>query len=212
MNNKLEIVLPWDKVKLKNDSRLRWSISFLRDRNVPSFVYDKPPAKTAERVSFLTKQLCTKKRRWIVCFGDDTAYTNKLFYYVTASFVLTSGLSAEITTPKKLVEFAFNFGDEVQIGYDSHSLQVCELLSIPYFDPMYPGYQKARPKIAALLSERKLQKKSCMIEVYVPRNLPLTFDDLSGYAKALNDVLGKQAGDLFGGNEAKFITIKREIL
>lgn len=208
MAYQFDIVLPWDKDRLRDDSRLRWPISFLRDRNILSSTSVIPPKKTIERVRFLTEQLCAKRRRWVVCFGDNTQYTNKLFHYVVASFVLTSGLSAEISSPKKFIEFAFNFRDDAQFGCTVHSFQVCGLLAIPYFDPMYPGYQKARPRIAELLSERKLNKKPCMIEVFVPQNLPTDFENLAKYTPSLVDIVGNQAQDLFGGNQVKFVTIE----
>lgn len=212
MTYQFNIVLPWDRDRLRDDPRLRWAVSFLRDRNTPLFVYNKPPAKTIERVHFLTKQLCAKKRRWVACFGNCTVYTNKLFHYVGASFVLTSGLSAEVTIPKKLIDFAFSFGDNMQFGYASHPFQICGLLIIPHFDPMYPGYQKARPKIAELLSERKIENKPCMIEIYIPQKLPSTFEELSKFTPGLIDIVGSQAKDLFGDAETKFIIIEAEEL
>lgn len=206
------IVLPWDKNRLRDDSRLRWPISFLRDRNIPPFVYVKPPEKTAERVCFLTEQLCRKKRRWVVCIGDNIMYTNKLLYYVAASFVLTTGLSAEITTPKKLMDFAFNFGSDLQFGCVLHPFQVCHLLVIPYFDPIYPGYQKARPKITALLLERKIHNKPCMIEIYIPRILPTSLESVEECTPTLIDVVGDSAESLFGDSSSKAVVIKAEDL
>lgn len=210
MSYKFDIVLPWDKDRLREDSRLRWPISFLRDRQMPFFIYDKPSEKTIERVCFLTEQLCARKRRWVVCFSDCTTYMNNLLYYVTASFVLTSGLSAEITTPKKLVEYAFDFGNSSQFGGKLHPFQVCGMLTIPYFDPMYPGYQKARPKITELLMDRKVDKKPCIVEVFVSGKLPETFEGLAKYTPFLRDLAGDGAKDLFGGNTAKFLVVKKE--
>lgn len=210
MGYKFDLVLPWDIKRLKADSRLRWPISFLRDREFPVFIYEAPTPKMIERVSVLTEQLCAKRRRCVVCFGNNTDYNYKLFCYVTASFVLTTGISAEITTPKKLMDFAFNFGGGNQFECSLHSFEVCGLLTIPWFDFMYPGYQKARPKIAECLASRKAQKKSCMIEVYVPKNLPNSFEGLASYAPVLMDFVGTQAKDLFGGKETKFIIIEAE--
>ncbi len=212
MAYEFNIVLPWDKTKLKDDSRLEWSISFLKDRNIPSFVYLEPPAKTAERVRFLTEQVCAKRKKWVVCFGSDTTYVSKLFYYVVASFVLTTGLSAEITTPKKLVDFAFNFGDNMQFGISAHPFEACGLLIIPYFDPMYPGYQKARPRITELLQERKLRGKPYIIGIFVPGVLPTNLEGLSKYTPALLDIVGYEAQSLFEDGRTKSVTVTTENL
>lgn len=212
MAYEFNIVLPWDKAKLKDDSRLKWPISFLKDKNIPSFVYLEPPAKTAERVRFLTEQVCARRKKWVVCFGNDLTYVSKLFYYVVASFALTTGLSAEITTPKKLVNFAFNFGDNMQFGISVHPFEACGLLIIPYFDPMYPGYQKARPRITELLQERKLRGKPYIIGIFVPGELPTNLEGLSKYTPALLDIVGYEAQSLFEDGRTKSVTVTTENL
>lgn len=210
-----DIVLPWDKKRLRDDSRLIRSILFLQEKEIPSFVYDKPAPKTAERVRGFTEQLCEEEKKWIVCFGTDAIYDEKLFYYILASFVLSAKCTAEIATPKKLIEFAFDYrNNDIQLFGESstHSFKICELLIIPYFDPLYPGYQKARPRITELLKERKLQKKLCIIELFVLGALPTTLEESAKHTPALLDIVGKEARGLFQDGKTNFLTVKAEKL
>ena len=200
------IIMPWDKKRLRMDSRLEWSILFLQGKT-PQFVYEKPPEKTIERVYLITKHLCANK--WVVCFGNNTIYMDKLFHYVVAAFVLTTKNKAEITTPKKLIEYAFNIsGDEIQFTSIPPPFEHCRLLVIPYFDPMYPGYQKARPKIEMLLHKKKMNDAPCLFGIYVPHHLPADLKSAEKHMGVLSDIIGKSAGSLFGKEETVFVAVK----
>jgi hypothetical protein len=80
---------------------------------------------------------------------------------------------------------------------------------MPYFDPMYPGYQKARPRITHLLSDRKLEKKPFVFDLFVP-HLPKEAAELVKSGKGLIDFFGLQAMDMFSDNFVKYLHIEKE--
>ena len=185
----------------------RWGKFFLADRNIPDFVFSKPSSIMETRIEFLVNQFLYKNRRWVICFCDSASYVRTLSYYVLASFVMSTKLSAEIAGPKELVEFTFNKHTD-EFSQDP-PIQSCSLLIFPPFDPLYPGIQKARPRLLELLSDRKIKKKPFLFSIFTDK-LPANTKDIPKFSMQLIDFFGTPAKDLFCSNEVKFIVLKGE--
>lgn len=205
-NKKFELVKPW--AMDKDDPIYGWSRFFLHDRKISSFVYSKPSELMELRIEFLVTQLCTKSRRWVICFSDSVTYIKTLSSYVVASFVFSTNLSAELYGPDELLEFTF--GRYNQPAQDNTpSIKKCPLLVIPCFDFMHPGYLKARPKIIDILSDRKLNRKPFMFSLYNSM-LPSNKGEISKFSSQLTDFFGEQANCLFSDELTKFVVLGGE--
>ena len=198
--------VPWEQDK---DSRHKWAATFLADKDVPAFVFSAPSPKTIERIDFFIQQFCTKHRKWILSFSDSTTYMRELEFYIMGTFVLTTGLAAQVVGPDRLVQFAFERSDNLEFGLDDE-FQAAQLLIIPYFDPLYPGYQKAIPKIAALLLDRKLNKRPYMVNLYEREVNNMSGRKTAEGVHKLSDYFGEQAYDLFTDSLTKYVVIPRE--
>lgn len=186
--------------------QFRWASFFITDRRTPDFVFSKPSKLMESQIDFLVTQLRFKSRRWVVCFSNSITHIRKISAYVATSFVLSTGLTAEVKDPKDLVEYAFNDYRESSPGI-YQPMQVCSLLIVPYFDPTYIGYMKARPKIVELLTKRKEQEKPFMFSLYHPK-LPVGEQDIAKFSAGLSDFFGEQAKDLFSNKFTKFVVLK----
>lgn len=198
-----KVVKPWE-IDLELPE-YRWAKFFIGDSKLPSFVFDKPQPLMEKRIEFIVRQLCTKNRKWIVCFCDSPTYIRTLNFHVLASFVASTKLSAEIAIPKDLIEFTFS--KHIDEFIQEPSIQTCSLLIFPSFDFLYPGYQKAKSKITELLTNRKIKKLPFMFSIFTDK-LPVNNSDISKYSAQLVDYFGKQAKDLFSDNAVKFIVLK----
>lgn len=205
-NKKFELVKPW--IIDQDNPTYGWARFFLRDRKTPNFVYSPPSAIMEHRIEFLVTQLCTRSRRWIVCFSDSVTYIKTLSSYVIASFVFSTNLVAEVYGPDELVEFTFGRYNQ-PVSDDIPSIKKCPLLVIPCFDFMHPGYLKARPKIIDILVNRKIQKRPFLFSLYSPV-LPSNKDEIGKFSSQLTDFFGEQARDLFSDELTKFIVLKGE--
>jgi len=201
-----KVVKPWEiDTELSN---YRWALYYLKDRKIPDFVFSKPSVLMEERIEFLITQICTKSRKWVVCFSDSITYIRTLYAYVAATFVLSTNLNAEIKSPQGLIEFAF--GKQSFLPADDElPIQTCALLMFPCFEAIHPGYIKARPKIIELLTDRKMQKKPFICSLY-SETLPKNKKEALEHSAPLVDFFGWQARDLFGDRMTKYIVLKGE--
>lgn len=204
--NKFKIIKPWEiDIDL---SDYRWALYYLKDRKIPDFIFSKPSVLMGERIEFLINQVCTKNRKWVICFSDSVTYIRTLYAYVVATFVLSTNLNAEIKSPQGLIEFAF--GKQSFLPADDElPIQACALLMFQCFEATHPGYIKARPKIIELLTDRKIQKKPFIFSLY-SENLPKNKEDIPKFSVSLTDFFGKQARDLFSDELTKFVILKSE--
>ncbi len=205
-NKEFELVKPWE-VSLE-DPIYGWAKFFLHDRKIPNLVFSRPSKVMESRIEFLVTQLCTKGRRWVICFSDSSTYIKNLSLYTVASFVFSTNLRAELYGPEDLVDFTFGRAGQLS-SIEVPAIKECPLLVIPCFDFMHPGYLKARPKIIDLLIDRKLKKRPFMFSLYNPV-LPSNKGEIANFSSQLTDFFGGQARDLFSDEMTKFIILKGE--
>lgn len=202
--NKFKVVKPWD-IDLDYPD-FGWGRFFLHNRKIPDLVYTKPSLLIESRTEFLVSQFCLRSRRNVVCFTDSTVGSRTLSCYITASYVFSTGLTAEMKNPKDFIDYAFVRQESIPFG-TVPVMQSCSLLTFPCFDFKYPGYQKAIPKIVELLLYRKMHKKAFLFFLCSER-IPAHKSEIPEYSSVLSDYFGSDARDLFSDKTTKFVILK----
>lgn len=194
------VILPWE-IDPKA-SKWQWAVGFvstrsLYDRRVWREPTDDLVASQIEKmVHFLRGS-----RNWVLCFSSSPSYMRRLYQYVLASWACTTGDRAEVVDIQDLISIIFERNEERR-----EAVECANLLILPYASPDQVGLQAARGSISNLLMRRKAANLPTITDVFI-RDRPKGKAWYINESKAVADVFGQLAYDLFNGDSTKFVYV-----
>jgi len=199
----IDVVPSWE-VDSSAD-RWQWGYGFLNLRGFEqdSFIYYSPHTDHLKKQIESLVQWTTGSRNWIICISESTIYMRKLFDYVLASYVFTTGKRAIAVDVDDLTE-AINDpeGDKRDI------IEYADLLLINYCDPANPELKWKKGAIANILHRRKYRGHATVFNMFV-RSIPAKIDAKKalGISAGIVDIFGYTAFELFSDDNSKRVVI-----
>lgn len=186
----------------------KWGYGFLclRGFEVNSFIYFEPKnERMAGQVEHLV-EWSIGNRNWIVCISESTTYVRRLFDYVLASYVFTTGDRAIAVDVDDLIEAA----DDPE-GEKRDIIEYADLLLINYCDPNNPQLKWKRGSIVNILHRRKHKELATMFNLFV-REIPNKMDSAMAMqlTRGIVDVFGETAYELFTDRYSKRVVVRGE--
>lgn len=194
------VVLPWE-IDPKA-SKWQWAVGFvstrsLYDRRVWREPSDDLVASQVEKMIHFLRG----SRNWVLCFSSSPSYMRRLYQYVLAAWACTTGDRAEVVDIQDLITLIFERDDERK-----EAVERADLLILPYASPDQVGLQAARGSISNLLMRRKAANLPTITDVFT-RDRPKGKAWYINESKAVADVFGQLAYDLFNGDSTKFVYV-----
>ncbi len=198
-----EVVTSWN-VDASAD-KWKWGYGFLNLRGFEpdALIYYEPNSERLKKQVEGLVEWSIGSRNWIICLSESTIYVRRLFDYVLASYVFTTGNRAIAVDVDDLTE-AIDEPDGEKRDIIEHS----DLLLINYCDPANPELKWKKGAIANILHRRKYREYATMFNLFV-RSIPEKIDSHTALeiTTGIVDIFGYTTYELFSDVNSKRVVI-----
>ncbi|MFW6145517.1 MAG: hypothetical protein ACOC4Y_01830 [bacterium] len=185
------IKLPWKNRELLESEDYNWIVQYLLNKDVPLSYLEKPSEKKEKHVKTICQYLLGT-RHFMLLLCNNPTYVKELYYYIAATWLLTTETGFEIAGPLDLDPYNQEFWTHVK------RLKDTRLLMIPYTDPNDYTLRKTKTALGNIMSTRKAARRPTITDLFIEGSAE----------EQLSAVFGSQSPSMFKEQDSNIKMVK----